>query len=969
MQTRFLSNSFHWIKVSLVIATLFAGFLACPAEGTKISVLVMGQPVEREIRGGQSHRYRVDPTNERQVWRIAVDQRGIDLVIRAFDSEGGEVSAVDAPFGRQGLERLMLEPSESGSYVIHVEPSSPAAIEGRYTLTVSTIPGDQDRSASLLAEKSMGEAGSFALKGGPSDLGKAIEAYTKAAEMFRKLDNPRDQALAIYAVASLSLKVGNLESAKENLHQTLLLWQDLGDVNFEAITLNDLGLAHLQLGEKKEAKALFEASAAKQKANGNAFGEAVPRSNLCLYALHLDDPRDSVPCFRRVLSLYTKAGEDQQVGVTLLNLGGAFDTLGEPKEAVAYYRRAVSEFRSLGYGLGEAQALHNLGMTLKRLGQVQNAMEQFQGALLVFKNEGDLRWQAAASSNLGDALALLGDLPRALSFYEQSLELRRQVKDKRGEGITLGRIAEAKRRFGDLDEALVLHRQSVDLLRQAGDSWREAMARGQLGQVQAQMGRHKQARASLDLALRRHKELGDTKNEAQTSLFRGRAALKAGDFWAAEADFQQALKLHESLGWLSAVAESHFELAQTAEQRGRLEESLRSLRAGLDAVESLRDRVEVPSLQASFIAGVSAAYRLEVDLLMRLGRPEQAFAASERARARTLLALLAESKADRLMEPREELQARRQKALDRLNAKAQRRLLLAGRSSPKRLEEAVQELDAALVEMELVHAELRRAGLETKAFSPINAAQARQLMDEDTLMLEYALGEKRSYLFAVGSSGLDTFELPGRQALEPLIRSVVESMSTLVAGAAKPGVGDEQRLSRILLGPVADKLGEKKIVIVADGGLHHLPFEALPLPGGSQGEPLIIRHEVMYVPSASVLAMEDPSAGKKLAETSRSVAIFADPVYGQRDARLLGSRSEGIATLSASLVEDQEGAWRSPALGAGLQRLPGTRREAALIAELFPADRVTMDLKRLGRPFSLPSWAKSTCCILLPTVL
>ena len=928
----------------LLVSTLATSSVEGSDANGNAQPLRVGDRVEREIRGGDLHSYRIEAESLGQTWKVAVDQRGIDLMIRAFDSAGGADVSVDAPFGRQGLERLILKSAEARFFVVQIEPSSPLAVAGSYEISVAPLSIQKSGKVSPRdqAEIAMSEAAAGSWNGTLNDRRRAVERYREAAELFRLAGHRRDQALASYAVARLSLDLGDLESAKETLNRALPLWKGLGDLNFEGVALNDLGLIYLQLGDKEKSKLLFERSISKQQEIGNVFGEAVPRSNLCLFLLHFDDPRDSAPCFRRVHALYAEAGEEEQSARALLNLGGAFDTLGEPKEAASNYQLAISKFRALDYRLGEAQALHNLGMTLKRLGQLQRAMEHFRSALQVFESEGHLRWQARAASNLGDALALLGDSQRALSYYEQSLEIRRQVNDLKGEGITLGRIAEARRQQGELHEALRLHHQGRALLRQAGDGWREAMALGQMGQVQADMGRNEQARKSFDLALQRHRELGDSKNEAQTSLFRGKAALKVGDFAGAAADFRHALMLHESLGWISATAECHFGLAHVAERRGRLGEALQSLQAGLMIAESMRDRVEVPSLQASFMAGVGAAYRLEVDLLMRLGRPEQAFEASERARARALLDLLAGSNVDRHSTLGEDLQVRRQDALDRLNAKAQRRLLLTGSSSPERLQAAVQELDAALVEMELVEAEVRREAGGAVLFAPIHLATAKRRVGEESLLLEYSLGEERSYLFAVGSNGFDAFELPGRQPLEKLTRRVVDSMRNVVAGSWDEGSEAGSELSRILLGPLtATLLGKQRILIVADGALHHLPFEALQLPGGSKDERVITRHLVTYAPSASVLAAERSPIGKRAYVASRTVAIFADPVYAPSDSRLSDPHQQraDVAALTSLANGDAD---RDVAPGGRLERLPGTRHEAQAIASLFAPDQVVV---------------------------
>src|SRR5262249_29437876 len=128
-------------------------------------------------------------------------------------------------------------------------------------------------------------------------------------------------------------------------------------------------------------------------------------------------------------------------------------------------------------------------------------------------------------------------------------------------------------------------------------------------------------------------------------------------------------------------------------------------------------------------------------------------------------------------------------------------------------------------------------------------------LDGDTLLLEYSLGAERSFLWAVDHDSLSGFVLPPRAEIETAARAVCSRLG--VVGPA--GVDDRaaraqvEELSRVLLGPAAGRLGRRRLVVVADGELHYLPFAILREPA-SAGAPLLAVHEIVNVPSASVLA-------------------------------------------------------------------------------------------------------------------
>ena len=95
----------------------------------------------------------------------------------------------------------------------------------------------------------------------------------------------------------------------------------------------------------------------------------------------------------------------------------------------------------------------------------------------------------------------------------------------------------------------------------------------------------------------------------------------------------------------------------------------------------------------------------------------------------------------------------------------------------------------------------------------------------------------------------------------------------------------------MVLGPVAAQLKGKRLLIVSDGALQYIPFAALPSPDeGGPGEnarptPLVVEHEIVHLPSASVLAvLRLERVGRK--EAPKFVAVLADPVFDRQDARI-----------------------------------------------------------------------------------
>jgi CHAT domain-containing protein len=214
--------------------------------------------------------------------------------------------------------------------------------------------------------------------------------------------------------------------------------------------------------------------------------------------------------------------------------------------------------------------------------------------------------------------------------------------------------------------------------------------------------------------------------------------------------------------------------------------------------------------------------------------------------------------------------------------------------------------------------------------------------DDATLLLEYSLGEERSYLWAVTATSFSSYELPPRAEIEAAARRCYELL-TARNQYVKFETADEKRervrqadaeypnaataLSQMLLGPVASQLARKRLLVVPDGALEYLPFAALAAPGKESFLPLMVDHEVTSIPSASTLAiLRRELQGRAPAE--KVVAVFADPVFDKTDERVTGESSRNTGGHHA--VADEVPA---------LPRLPYTRQEADAILALAPPTR------------------------------
>jgi CHAT domain-containing protein/tetratricopeptide (TPR) repeat protein len=922
------------LRAGLLLAQLVVG----------TSTLVPGVPVERGLAGGESHAYAVavQPGRPGQPLLVTVDQRGIDVEIDVLGPDGRSLGVVDTPTGAEGPESVLIEGDPAVQYRVEVRSPTKTAAPGRYEVRAEALPlgtpADRQR---VEAERLVTEAARLLSKGTAEAARQSIALYTQALGPWRALGRHREEARSLTILAGLQAGLGDARQAIETYRQALPLWEALADPDRQAAVLSSLGLAHLALGEDKEALALWQA-------RGDRLGEAGALNNICL--LHQTQGRldEVVACYQRAGALFHEAGETGREALTLVNLGGVYDLLGEPRQALDYYGRALALRGGLGDRRGEAQVLNNLGVTYGGLGELGEALSRYDRALAIFRELGDRQWEARTLQNLGATYLSLGELQRARAALEQALALRRATGDRRGEALTMNSLGLVLDLLGATGEALDLHRKALDLARAVGDRRWEAGSLTRLGKELLASGDPAKALEMLGQALELLKAPGDRRSRSVALQRTGEAHAQQGNLPKALEVFGEALALRRAIADRAGEAETLTAVARAEARLGKLPESRAHVEEALGLVESMRATVRNPDLRASFLGTHRQAFELDVDLLMQLDRREpgggharEALERSEHARARALLDLLQEARAE-IRQGSDPVLREREKALtERLNAKAERQIESLGGAAPAtsqaEAERSVQEL---LAELDAVQAEIRARSPRYAALTqprPLGSSEIQALLDPGTLLLEYALGEERSFLWAVDAGSVTSFELPPRAEIEAAARRVYEGMRILNAGGAKArDLRDLEAasLSRMLLGPVAARLGDRRLVIVADGALHYLPFAALP--EGSSGDLLIDRHEIVNLPSASVLATQRRDlAGRPPAP--RTVVVFADPVFDAGDSRLAKAQ---LAAGPKRPAERGSGAGEFPAL----PRLPSTRLEAERIAALVPPDQALVEL-------------------------
>ncbi|EKU96632.1 hypothetical protein Lepto7375DRAFT_0099 [Leptolyngbya sp. PCC 7375] len=236
-----------------------------------------------------------------------------------------------------------------------------------------------------------------------------------------------------------------------------------------------------------------------------------------------------------------------------------------------------------------------------------------------------------------------------------------------------------------------------------------------------------------------------------------------------------------------------------------------------------------------------------------------------------------------------------------------------------------------LIEYQDIQTRIRAASPHYAALNypqPLKMRQVQQqILDEDTVLLQYSLAEKHSYLWVVTTEGMTSYQLPPRRKLEILAQDLRDSIlhdTTELGFIAKSA----SQLSQEVLPAAISDLQKKRILVAADGVLQYVPFSLLTL--SEDQSPLITQYEVINLPSSSSLAtIRNKTRAREVAP--KTLAILADPVFSPDDERIHNSNTSlsQQQTLNLELLTLRRSV-RSLATGE-LTRLHGTRHEAKAI--------------------------------------
>ena len=919
---------------------------------TVAAALEQGKLVEREISPLEMHAYNVTIPAGGYA-HINVDQIGLNISLSVF-VDGQKVRRVD---NTAGGDREMLSLAADGATTYRVEVLAPDkfAQKGKYTIVLKdSRPATETDKSQVEAEKAFEGAMELLYQQTKEARNEAIKRFEQSASFARAAQDKSYEARAYYLMAHVYNLLGEFVKAEETATKALPIAQASGNQQVHAYLFDTIGMSYDSRGLRKKALEFYQQALPLRTAT-DRVGRANTINNIGIIYAWLSERAKAREYLLEAAKMLGELGDRSKQATVFSTLCVVYNDMSEFNTALEYGNRGLQMKRELEDKAGQAVALNNLGSVYAGIGEYDKALDAWIEVRAIHKSLGELAGEGIALNNIGWSYAMVGDYDKALDFYSQALVPFRKINDNYGIATTLSNIGVNYADKKEFSKALEIHREVLGI--RVDDTVGRAITLNNIGGCYANLGDKTKALEFYTQAVALHRKLGQKRGMATAIRNLGTFYRDNGETAKAVEHFTESRQISRSINDLLGEASSLGHWAKLERDRGNLLEAHKLIGEAIATTESVRITLKSQAARASFLAGTRKYYELDIDVLMRLHKqqPNEGFAAaafqvSEKGRARSLLELLREASAEIRQGVDASLIDRERELRKAIAESAERQTrLMSGKPTEEQASAAAREVDGLTMEYEQLQMHIRQKSPRYAALVqpvPLDMAEIqKQVLDPDTLLLEYALGDEKGYAWAVTPDSVRSFELPARAIVEKAARRFYELATE--RGRTVPGetlVQRKQRLdaaeaeyplaaaelSKILLAPVAGELKQKRLVIVGEGVLQYVPFAALPSPA-SDNSPLIVHHEIVSLPSASVLAvLRNDTANRKPA--SKTVAVLADPVFSANDPRLTLGKSQLAHADDAALTDAQRSAAES---GVGdLTRLHFSRQEAEEISRL-----------------------------------
>ncbi|HSV64480.1 MAG TPA: CHAT domain-containing protein [Mycobacteriales bacterium] len=700
---------------------------------------------------------------------------------------------------------------------------------------------------------------------------RALRVAQDAARAAQAVGDRAVEAQALRARGCALRELGRLDEGLAALRQAIRRAEDGG----AALVASEarMSLAYLLLERGRTRQAITQADRAAAGLQGLPAAHVLMQRGL----LHQQcgQTAEALDCYRRVLPVLRRAGDELHEARVMNNRGVLFLHAGRLAEAEGELVRATRLYAGLGQDLMAASSEWNRGLVAARRGDIPYALRCLDAAGATFDRLGKCE---------PDLLVGRSELLLSASLrHEARQTAERAVAELTAAGRS-ARLAEAlllaaqaALASGDTRTAASEADQAARLaVRQKRPGW-AALARYVGLRAEERAGqrtpslRRRALRAARELAA-----AGWRAQELDARLIAARVALERGDRVTARRELASAARAR-STGPLELRIRAWYAEALRRHADGDRRGTERALQSGMRVLDQHRGMLGATELRAHLAQHGRDVAALGMSLALHAGSATKLLQWAERWRARALWNPIRPPQDTELAEALAELR--------RISSELESGLLAGvGGSAPARgWAGRLQSQKAALEEQVRRLAQKATGSLYTSPSEPPTVAALAAELD-GRVLVEIVRPEDSLRAVTIRDGVARLHRLGDLRQVRRDMQSLLFALRRLALGHGSQGslasarTAAEQaavRLDAELFGPLADVLGDRPVVLVPPAELQALPWSVLPS---------CRQREVSVAPSAAMwlraIRADDGHGGQILLAAGPGLAAAADEVAG-----------------------------------------------------------------------------------------
>ena len=783
----------------------------------------------------------------------------------------------------------------------------------------------------------------------------SIELFLQTADDWGKIEDFSKSSNCLREAARLYYLLAQYDTAVSLLQKAIIIDKRTNDYLSEANSLSLLSMIYLYKGDVSKSEISYKKALELTISSKDSAARANALYSAAKYSLDQIYSEKTIKLFEEALFYAERTNDSRLIAQILLGLSYAYLKESNPILGLKAAEKSLLMWQENNDKRGEATTYIAIALANKIMGEGQNALKAYYKAEVMFPTDIDLVEHAklllgiaAVYNSYNEVGSLEKNLLKAYKLYVKANYPQGQLATL----PSLIKISYSTNNYANAEKYYV----EVQMLSQ------KLKNNNYLGYTKEILGNEMLNNGHIDEAVRFYssalnifQKINNKKGVALINQRLGEAFERKNQNKSAKENFTSALEFNRSIKNHFEVSDTLYHLAKLDASENHNDEALKNIRESLYFTENLYSEVINAKLKQTYFSNSYDRYELYINLLMKMHKQSpdenyaiQALQATEKSRARSMLENLSLSEANFTKDADAETVKREKEIRSSLNTKADKLTDLLSKNADKaETEKTSNEINELEHELEEIKAKL-------KQFSPIYSAIKnpapfdvgefqRQILEDNSLFLEFSFGKDESYLWLVGKTEVNSYVLPPRGEIEPHIEKLrdllasreikqdeeIENYQTRISEADKNYWFEARSLSDKLFGQIADKLSNKRLIIVPDGKLHYFPVAALPLPNSDINEPILLTNEIIYEPSAQTLLILSKSKNQTVAP--KNLLVFSDPVFSADDSRFSGENKPiGNPDTETVLVEKLRFA---ESLNS-LSRLTASKDEADSIANI-----------------------------------